>query len=80
MGVRLGRPPAGAHGQKTSEYIQLTLRLPPAAKRSLDALCGMTGWPIWRVVEAALAAYVRELPPHEQRLLHGVRQRRAKHQ
>ena len=74
----VGRPPAGHAGEKTSEYAQITVRLPRATKGLLDAITGMTGMPAWRVLEKALAAYVRELPAEEQRVLSGVRERRAR--
>lgn len=75
---RLGRPPAGADGEKISEYAQICLRLPPPTKALLEAITGMTGMPVWRVLDKALAAYVRELPHDEQQVLSSVRQQRAR--
>jgi hypothetical protein len=75
---RLGRPPAGADGEKVSEYSQVSLRLPEATRALLDAISGMTGQPSWRVIEQALDAYVQRLPDDDRRLLHGVQQRRAR--
>src|SRR6185295_4484596 len=74
---RLGRPPAGADGEKVSGYTQLSLRVPPDTKALLDALAGMTAMPVWKLLDAALSAYVDQLPSDEQQLLKGVRRRRA---
>ena len=73
-----GRKAAGHGGEKVSGYAQITLRLPAAPKSLLDAITAMTGLPAWRIVERALAAYVRELSTDEQRVLTLVRQHRAK--
>jgi predicted transcriptional regulator len=62
--ARGGRPPAGVRpGEKSSEYHQLTLRIPPEALRHLDALAGVLTLPRWRVVVQAVAAYAREGAP-----------------
>lgn len=54
-----GRPPAGVRpGEKSSEYHQLTLRMPPESLRQLDAIAGALRLPRWRVVALAVAAYV----------------------
>lgn len=74
----LGRPPAGRDGDKVSQYAQITVRLPGTTKSLLDAIAGMTGMPAWRVLEAALVVYVRQLPADEQRILNGVQERRAR--
>jgi predicted transcriptional regulator len=56
-----GRPPAGVRpGEKSSDYHQLTLRIPPETLRQLDAIAGTLFVPRWRVVVQAVAAYVRE--------------------
>jgi hypothetical protein len=75
--ARLGRPPLGENGEKVSDYPQVLIRLPPQTKALLDALSGVTGTPIWRLVDQAVAAYVRHLPGRERRLLAGVHARRA---
>lgn len=77
---RPGRPPAGARGERVSDYAQITIRLPEGTKALLDAITGMTGLPAWRVLEEALEAYVRQLPDDEQRVLSGVRRRRSRAQ
>ena len=76
--ARLGRPPSGTGGAKVSEYTQLNLRVPPATKALLDALAGMTAMPAWKILEAALDAYVEQLPDDERQLLNGIRRRRAR--
>ena len=61
--ARMGRPPAGVRpGEKSSDYHQLTLRIPPETLRHLDAVTGVLMQPRWRVVALAVAAYVREGP------------------
>jgi hypothetical protein len=74
---RVGRPPVGAHGEKVSEYPQVMIRLPGRTKAVLDALSGVTGTPIWRLIDQAVKAYVGQLPVSERRLLESVRSRRA---
>src|SRR4051812_27100596 len=74
---RRGRRPLGLHGEKVSEYPQVMIRLPRQTKSTLDALSALTGTPIWRLIDQAVAVYVRELPGAERRMLIGVRDRRA---
>jgi len=57
---RLGRPAAGLRGALTSNYPQLTVRLPPDARASLAALATVEKRPMWRVLMAALASYERQ--------------------
>jgi hypothetical protein len=72
-----GRRPVGLHGEKVSEYPQVMIRLPHQTKTTLDALSGLTGTPIWRLVDQAVDRYVQALPESERKLLSGVRLRRA---
>jgi hypothetical protein len=74
---RVGRPPVGAYGEKVSEYPQVMIRLPSRTKALLDALSGVTGTPIWQLIDQAVQVYVAQLPELERRLLEGVRTRRA---
>ena len=74
---RLGRPPVGADGEKVSEYPQVMIRLPRETKATLDALSGLTGTPIWRLIDQAVAAYVDHMPEPQRKLRAGVRDRRA---
>ena len=73
----MGRPPVGSDGEKVSEYPQVMIRLPHETKATLDALSGLTGTPIWRLIDQAVAAYVEQMPPAQRKLLAGVRDRRA---
>jgi hypothetical protein len=75
--ARLGRPPAGSDGEKVSEYPQVMIRLPRETKATLDALSGLTGTPIWRLIDQAVAVYVEQMPEAQRKLLIGVRERRA---
>jgi len=75
--ARMGRPPVGSDGEKVSEYPQVMIRLPRATKATLDALSGLTGTPIWRLIDQAVAAYVDQMPDAQRKLLAGVRERRA---
>ena len=74
---RVGRPPIGRKGEKVSDYPQVMIRLPHETKDMLEALSGLTGTPIWRLIDQAVEAYVRQLSDAERRLLMSVRQRRA---
>ncbi len=53
------------------------VRLPAATKMLLDALSGLTGTPIGRLVQKAVDDYVDDLPDAEQQLLKGIRARRT---
>jgi len=54
-----GRPAAGLKGQRTSEYPQLSVRLPPDTRAALCALAAAQGRPMWRVLMDALSAWER---------------------
>ena len=45
------------------------IRLPHQTKTTLDALSGLTGTPIWRLVDQAVEVYVQALPEGERKLL-----------
>lgn len=75
--TRLGRPPIGRKGEKVSDYPQVMIRLPHETKDVLEALSGLTGTPVWRLIDQAVDTYVRQLSDAERRLLTSVRQRRA---
>ena len=75
--TRVGRPPVGRKGEKVSDYPQVMIRLPHETKDVLEALSGLTGTPVWRLIDQAVDAYVRQLSDAERRLLTSVRQRRA---
>jgi predicted DNA-binding protein len=74
---RLGRPPIGRKGEKVSDYPQVMIRLPHETKDVLEALSGLTGTPVWRLIDQAVDTYVRQLSDAERKLLASVRQRRA---
>jgi predicted DNA-binding protein len=74
---RLGRPPIGRKGEKVSDYPQVMIRLPQETKDVLEALSGLTGTPVWRLIDQAVDTYVRQLSDAERKLLASVRQRRA---
>ena len=74
---RLGRPPLGRKGEKVSDYPQVMIRLPRPTKDVLEALSGLTGTPVWRLIDQAVLAYVEQLSDAERKLLASVRQRRA---
>jgi hypothetical protein len=75
--TRPGRPPVGRKGEKVSDYPQVMIRLPHETKDVLEALSGLTGTPVWRLIDQAVASYVRQLSEAERKLLASVRQRRA---
>jgi predicted DNA-binding protein len=75
--ARQGRPPIGRRGEKVSDYPQVMIRLPQETKDVLEALSGLTGTPVWRLIDQAVEVYVKQLSDAERRLLASVRQRRA---
>jgi predicted DNA-binding protein len=75
--ARLGRPPVGRKGEKVSDYPQVMIRLPQETKDVLEALSGLTGTPVWRLIDQAVDTYVKQLSDAERKLLASVRQRRA---
>ena len=56
---RRGRPAAGIKGQRTSEYPQLSVRLPPETRAALCALAEAQRRPMWRILADALALWER---------------------
>ena len=56
---RAGRRPTGPGGTKVSDYPHVMIRLPQATKDTLDALSGITGVPVWQLVDRAIHAFVR---------------------
>ena len=54
------------------------MRLPARTKTLLGAVTGMTGLPAWRIFDAALTLYVRQLPKNEQTLVSHVQRRRSR--
>jgi predicted DNA-binding protein len=67
----------GARGEKVSDYPQVMIRLPRETKEVLDALSGLTGTPIWRLIDESVRVYVDQLSESERRLLTSVQRRRA---
>ena len=63
----MGRPPAGDSGEKVSGYARMTIRMKPATKARVKALCTVTKLPAWRIVEQALAGYIDNLPAEDRR-------------
>ena len=74
---RTGRPPVGVRGEKVSDYPQVMIRLPQPTKDVLEALSGLTGTPVWRLIDQAVGVYVMQLSDSERKLLASVQQRRA---
>jgi hypothetical protein len=67
---RSGRPPAGLRrGEMVKDYPQLSVRVPPEIRATLNALSTMRGQPQWRIVIDALECYLREQSDEERRLL-----------
>ena len=64
-----GRPPSGPRGEKVSDYPQMTMRLPAETRARLNTLSLLLAQPMWRIVDQALAVYVRHLPAEDQKIL-----------
>ena len=73
-----GRPPAGPRGEKVSDYPQLTVRLPVETRARLTTLSLLLAQPVWRVIDQAIEAYVRHLPPEDQKILGPLVERLAR--
>jgi hypothetical protein len=57
----------------STDYVQTTLRLPVPAKATLDAVAALEGRSQSAVLEAALADYVRALPPGARQVIETLR-------
>ena len=73
-----GRPPAGPRGEKVSAYPQLTIRLPIETRARLSTLSLLLAQPMWRIIDDAIEAYVRNLPPADQKILGPLVERLAR--
>ena len=62
-----GRPPAGLDGARVADYPQISVRVPPAVRKTLNAVSAVHGQPHWRVMMEALQNYVESLPSSERR-------------
>lgn len=56
-----GRKPAGDGGERVKDYPSVMLRLPIATLAKLKAAAAVQGVPSWRVINAAVLAYVEAL-------------------
>ncbi len=66
---RAGRPASGPGGEHVSKYPPLTGRIPTATKHRLEGLSALRGVPMWKLIDAAILAYIEQLPEAERRLL-----------
>jgi hypothetical protein len=57
----------------STEYVQTSLRLPVPAKATLDAVAALEGRSQSAVLEAALAVYVKSLPPAARQAIETMR-------
>ena len=60
---RAGRPPAGANGEKTSVYPQISARLPPEMLVKVRELSRALRVPQCRIIADALDAYLKRHAP-----------------
>ena len=72
---RVGRPPAGADGEKVKDYPQLSIRVPLEFKVRLNALSAVTGLAQWRVIVQAINCFNDDLPQTERDLVAGLSER-----
>jgi CheY-like chemotaxis protein len=71
--AKRGRPPSGQEpGERVVDYPQLSMRVPSLAKQRLEALARVTRQPQWRVLAAAVDAYIQSRPVDEQKLVKGL--------
>lgn len=79
--AKVGRKPAGRDEKGrpvpvSTSYPQTSLRLPPEAKATLDALTAIEGRSQSAVIEAALRAYVTTLPSAGRHAFEAIRSSR----
>ena len=55
---RMGRPPEGPDGTKVEDLPRITIRLEPHVRTALLEAAEDEGRPAWRIVQAALVAYL----------------------
>jgi hypothetical protein len=58
---RAGRPPAGINGDRVADYPQLSMRVPPKVRETINAVAEVRGMPHWRILMEALSLYVLSL-------------------
>jgi hypothetical protein len=76
---RLGRPPSGARtGEKVVDYPQVSVRLPPEVKATLQALSLVRRRPQWRVLADAIDCYYKEHSAGERRKVDQLMRHRKK--
>jgi alkylated DNA nucleotide flippase Atl1 len=56
-----GRKPSGDGGERVRDYPPVMLRLPVPTLAKLKALAAVRGVPVWRLIDAAVLAYVGAL-------------------
>jgi hypothetical protein len=66
---KVGRPPAGDHGQRVKDYPQVSFRLPKESRDKLAALCEVRKQPQWRLIVDSVECYLRDLPRHERAVI-----------
>lgn len=63
-----GRPPTGLKpGEKSSDYLRLSVRVPPDDFVLLDAASAALAQPQWKIVVDAVRAFVKNQSPAVQR-------------
>ena len=73
-----GRPPAGLHGERISDYPQTTVRLAAETRARLTTLSLLLAQPISRVIDHAIEVYMQHLPESEQKILGPLVERLAR--
>lgn len=69
---KIGRPPAGEHGEMVSEYPKLTISMKADTKARLEALRSITREPAWKIIDTALDEYFKGLPSKDRKALETV--------
>jgi hypothetical protein len=64
---RVGRPPAGAGGQRVRDYPQISVRVPHSLRVKLDALTVATGLSRVQLIIRAIDCLQRELRSSKRR-------------
>ena len=65
-----GRPTTGMRpGERSGDYVRVTVRLPPAEKARLEAASMLTGRPAWRFILDAIDQAIAALPASDRALI-----------
>jgi hypothetical protein len=72
---RMGRPPAGADGERVSDYPKLAVTVRPATRTRLNAVAAVENRPAWQIVDDAVNQYADRMPAADRRIVDALAKR-----